>query len=216
MNPSITAPLFRVVIADQHLMFAQGLEKLLAMIARIVGIALNGRDAVETTRNTSPDLVLLDLIMSDMGGIEAARQISRIAPRTRIVVLSGLTEPVYIRTALAAGATGYISKRADAGELHHAIKTVMAGRVYISPSLEPRLAAASVSVKEELRTFRDLTPRQTEVLKLIVEGRSRKEIAFALAISLKTVEYHRASIFDRLGIRTTAELTQYAAYSGLI
>jgi DNA-binding NarL/FixJ family response regulator len=206
----------RVVIADQHLIFAQALEELLATLAQTVGIALNEKEAVEIIRNTSPDLVLLGLDMSALGGIETAREISRISPRAKIIVLSGLSQPVFIRAVLSVGASGYLSKRTNAHELHEAIRTVMAGKVYVSPSLRPRPLTASRSVKEELGPSGDLTPRQMEVLKLIAEGRSRKEVAFVLGISLKTVEYHRACIFDRLGIRSTAELTRYAVCSGLV
>jgi DNA-binding NarL/FixJ family response regulator len=215
MLPSAGTPLLRVLIADQHLIFAQALENLLATVAQTVGIALNGRDAIEKTRSTSPDLVLLGLIMPEIGGIEVAREISRISPRSKIIILTELSQPAFIRTAFSVGAKGYFSKHANTGELQQAIQRVMAGQVYISPSIQPRMAD-SMSARKEPDPYGDLTPRQMEVLKLIAEGRSRKEMAFILDISIKTVEYHKASLLDRLGIRTTAELTRYAVCSGLV
>jgi DNA-binding NarL/FixJ family response regulator len=216
MSPCVASSTLRIVIADQHTIFAEALQKLLEPFANIVGIATDGRQAVDVVRSTAPHVLLLAIMLPELNGFSAAREIAQISPRTKIIILTELTHSMYIRQALAAGAVGYLTKHSPAHELREAIDKVMAGERYVSPSLLPNRNGFHIPQNGHPEETGDLTPRQTEVLKLAAKGYCRKEIASLLAISIKTVEYHRAALQDRLGIRTTAELTQYAIRSGLI
>jgi DNA-binding NarL/FixJ family response regulator len=208
----------RVLIADDHSVVVEGIRRVLEGGGHeIVGSAENGRQAIEMTRAFDPDVIILDVTMPILNGIEAARQIRADNPAARILFMSMHTDPLYVREAFRVGAAGYVIKRTAASELCAAIQRVMSGGHYISP------AASTSSLRELLETNAtprafggDLTKRQREVLQLVAEGKTAKEIASVLNISIKTVEFHKTSIMDALGIRTIAELTRYAVDHGIV
>jgi DNA-binding NarL/FixJ family response regulator len=207
----------RLLLADDHTLVLEGLKRLLEPEFDVVGIAEDGRALLAAAERLRPDVVLLDISMPLLNGVDAARQLKKMVPRTRIVFVTMHADPAYITGAFRAGASGYLLKRSAAKELVTAIREVLHGRIYVTPLiakdfvmpvLEPASASAWFSGK--------LTGRQREVLQLIAEGRSRKETASLLGISVKTVEFHRAQISRALGLRSVAEMTRYALEHGLI
>ena len=171
----------------------------------VLGAYTSGRDVLRALESEVPDVVVLDISMPEMNGLETARRITAQHPGVRIVFLTMHSERPYVDEALRSGAIGYVVKRDAAPQLINAIRSAMAGERYISPG------AAQPSPEFDARRDKEpLTARQREVLQLIAEGKSAKMIASALSISTKTVEFHKAAIMDRLGLRSTAELTRYA------
>ncbi|RJQ39892.1 MAG: DNA-binding response regulator [Dehalococcoidia bacterium] len=209
----------KVLIADDHALFRQGIRSLLEESdeIEIIGEATNGAEAVEKVRELSPYVVLMDIGMPIMGGLEATRRIQKEHPDTRILVLTQYEDTEYILSMLKAGAKGYISKTANASELGGAIKTVFRGESYLYPS------AATALVEEYMRRAGDektdyerLSDREREVLQLVAEGRTNCEIADRLFISVKTVLRHRTNIMEKLGFHNRTELIKYAISKGLI
>jgi DNA-binding NarL/FixJ family response regulator len=199
----------RVALADDHRVLAEALASILQQDYDLVAVAENGIELVEKVRELKPDVVLLDISMPLLNGIEAARKIKQFAADTAIVFLSMHADALYVSEAFRAGANGYVLKRSAVSEIPKAISAVLSGQKYVS-ALIPREAMDAVTHNREV-----LTARQREVLQLIAEGKSAKEIAGTLNVSVKTAEFHRSSIMDRLGLRTTAELTKYAMEHGL-
>lgn len=215
----------RLLIADDHALVVEGFRRILEPHFDILGTAANGREAVEKTLTARPDVVLMDISMPLLNGIDAAAQIRTRAPETRVLFLSMHADPIYVERAVDVGAAGFLLKRSAGGELRKAIEEVMRGRFYLTPLMadamgEPLVSSSrarndkSRQVPGEL--YRSLTPRQREVLQLVAEGKALKEIADVLGVSTKTVEFHKSRIMDRLGVRTTAELTQFAMRRGLV
>jgi DNA-binding NarL/FixJ family response regulator len=165
-----------------------------------------------------PDLLLLDIALPLLNGIEAARQVRAAAPNARILFVTMQTDRVYVEEAFRAGASGYVLKQAASAELVEAIKTVLRGRYYVSPNISARMAPGILDIsRDPSRLFGgQLTPRQREVLQLIAEGKSLKEIGQILNISVRTVEFHKNGLMQVLGFRTTAELTRYALDHGIV
>ena len=195
----------------------EGLRSLLADEFDLVATAGNGRELVDLCRTLQPDLVVADVSMPLLNGIEAASQIRKLSAATRIVFLTMHPDITYATQALGAGALGYVLKHAASDELVTAIREALRGRTYISPALrtpafEELRASGGSNVRQEIT----LTSRQREVLQLLAEGRSAKEVAAILDISSRTVETHKYKIMDDLGVRTTAELVQYAVRHGLV
>jgi DNA-binding NarL/FixJ family response regulator len=209
----------RILIADDHALMLEGLTRLLAGEFEIVGTALNGRALLSEAERLKPDVILLDVGMPEMNGIEAARRLAKILPSAKIVFITQQLDPAYLHAAFSAGAKGYVAKQSAANELVRAIRLALRDRYYVTPLAAKDSAPFSQS---EPRTNpaemfgAELTPRQREVLQLVAEGKSTKEISAALNISPKTVEFHRNSLMDELGVRTTAELTRYALSRGII
>jgi DNA-binding NarL/FixJ family response regulator len=199
----------RVLVADDHLLVGEGLCKLLESDFELLGLAQNGRVLVSEARKLKPDLIVLDVAMPLLNGIEAARQIRRFLPEVKLVFVSQQLGQAYVHAAFAAGASAYVSKQSASSELRSAIREVLKGGSYITPILDRRSTPSGPHGRE-------LTPRQREVLQLIALGKTRKEIASLLSISPKTVEFHKASIMDELNLRTTAELTLFAMQEGLV
>ncbi len=202
----------RVLIADDHPLMAEGLRGLLASEYDVLGIVTNGRMLVKEALALRPHVVCLDIGMPEMNGIQAAAELSREGSRAKLVFVTQQLELPYLRAAFRAGAAGYVAKQTASHELLEGLRQVLAGRQYITSLL----AAEAQELRGELhrdlsKAYADrLTPRQREVLKLTAEGRTMKEISLELAISLKTVEFHKSSLMNELGLRTTAELTRYA------
>ncbi len=197
----------RVVLADDHTLVAEGLARLIETEFELVGKATDGRTAVQQVRALHPDVVLLDISMPLLNGIEAARQILSESPHTRLIFLTMHTDLAYVAEALHAGASGYLLKKSAVSELSDAIRAVMAGKKYVTPEIASRLGQQGGTLRAPSP---ELTGRQREVMQLIAEGRSAKEIASQLTISVKTAEFHRAAILQKLGLRTTADLIRYA------
>jgi DNA-binding NarL/FixJ family response regulator len=200
----------RVVVADDHTLFAQAVANLLEKHCDVMGIASTGRELLAILERGTPDLVIVDISMPELNGLDAIRIIRQRWPDLPIVVLSMHADVQYAHAALSLGARGYVSKRAAVSILHECIRTVLSGRVYIPPEMSERVSELLSSADSEI-----LTPRQREVLQLVAEGRSAKEIAHRMNISVKTVEFHKSCLVQKLGLRTTAELTKYAIEHGL-
>jgi DNA-binding NarL/FixJ family response regulator len=208
----------RIVMVDDHVLVVEGIRRLLERDYDIVAVVGDGRAAVETAMRLKPDIMLLDIAMPLLNGIEAARQIREMEIPTKVIFVTMQTDRDYVRVAFRAGAAGYVLKQAAPSELIEAIQAVVAGGLYLSPSIAPRGSQELLNGLGEAsdRFAVPLTTRQREVLQLIAEGKSAKEIAHFLAISPKTVEFHKAGIMDVLGLRTTAELTRYAMEHGIV
>lgn len=213
----------RVLLADDHTIVRQGVRLCLEALGdiEIVGEASDGQEAIETTLRLLPDVVVMDLTMPRLNGVEAIRQIKEQAPGVEIVVLSVHDSEGYVEQALRAGAAGYVLKRNAATELAEAIRAVDEGQAYLHPSIARRVIDDYVSrVRSREGTAADpyerLTPREREVLQLAAEGHSTRAIAGILCLSTKTVEHHRGSLMAKLGLRGQTELVKYALRAELI
>ena len=215
----------RVILADDHKLVRAGIRSLLEDFKGIiiVGEASNGREAIELTAKLNPDIVFLDLAMPELNGLETAARIRKEFTQVKCIILSMYTDEEYIIQALKSGASGYLLKDAAPVEMMQAVKLLMKGEIYISPSITSEKINEFIKrqkdfpLKEESISRREnLTARQKEVLKLIAEGNSTKEIAEKLFISVKTVETHRAQLMKKLGIYDIAGLVKYAIKTGLI
>lgn len=209
----------RIVIADDHGMFRDGLRALLTADASldVVGEAENGVRTLELVRELTPHILLLDVSMPGLNGIEVAQQLAEVTPRPDVIVLSMHADLRYVREALRAGARGYVLKEAGFPEVGRAIAAVCAGRVYLSPTVGEQVVLDYIRLigAEGDDPTAELSPREREVLQLLAEGRPTKAIAAELNRSVKTVEWNRKQIMDKLGIRSIAELTKYAVREGL-
>jgi DNA-binding NarL/FixJ family response regulator len=200
-----------VLLADDHKLVLEGLTKLLQNEVELIGCAASGSEAVEMAVSMKPDVVLMDISMPGMNGIDAAKQMKERAPDVKVVAVTMHNSPAYLRESLKAGMAGYVLKQSAASELGAAVKTVMRNERYITPLLSEQ-ASRSLSEDDD----KTLTSRQRQVLRLIAEGCIAKEIAARLGISVRTAEFHRVSIMQKLSIRTTAQLTRYAIETGII
>ncbi len=213
MNP------VRILLADDHNLVRAGIRALIESIegATIVAEAGDGREAVAMAATHRPDIAIMDISMKELNGIEATVQIKRAETCTRVLILSMHTTEDFVRRALKAGADGYIVKDSAPLELRLAIEAVMRGESYLSPRVSRHLVAVFVKAGTEHASSIDLlTPRQREVLQMIAEGCSTKRIAFALKLSVKTVETHRAALMERLDVRDVAGLVLYAVRNRLV
>ena len=209
----------RVLLADDHALVRAGLRELLQKLPQVdvVAEAGDGREALALVKSALPNLVLLDITMKGLTGLEAAERIVKDFPGVKVIMLSMHANEEYVLRALRAGVNGYIIKDAAIVELELAIKAVAAGETYLSPSIS-RSAIDNYLNRTggKASSLEQLTPRQREILQLIAEGQSTKEIAFTLKLSVKTVETHRAQLMERLEIYDVAGLVRYALRVGLI
>ncbi len=207
----------RVLLADDHTLVLDGYRKLLEDQCDVVGSAEDGRTLLAMAHQLQPDIVTLDISMPQLNGIDAARKLQKDLPHTKIIFVTMHTDQAYVSEAFKAGASGYLLKRSAGSELVQAIQSVMNGHHYVTPLIAKDLVQSMVTGhKPPVLKGRTLTPRQREVLQLVAEGRTVKEIASSLNISPKTVEFHKSQIMDQLNLHTTAELTKYALTRGLI
>jgi len=208
----------RVLIADDHAMVRQGVAAMLAFHddVEVVGEAGDGAEAVEKTVALAPDVALMDIAMPGLGGLEATLRIRRQCPRTRVIVLSQYGDREYVERFLKAGVTGYILKTAGSEELISAIRAVAAGGSYLSPAIASTVIEGFRDMGPPIDGYDRLTDREKEVLKLLAEGASAKEIAVQLGISPKTVGAHQASVHEKLDIHSRADLVKYAIKIGVI
>jgi DNA-binding NarL/FixJ family response regulator len=207
----------RILLGDDHPMLLKGIKGLLENHYEVVGSEQNGKDLIEAVLRLKPDLVVLDVSMPILNGIDAAREIKKSLPSTKLIFLTMQTNAIYLRKALEAGASGYVLKSGAAEELLTAIEEARRGNVYITPDF-------GQSVIESVRDWREkgarspveLTDRQRHILQLLAEGKQNKEIAEIANISVRTVEFHRSRLMTRLGAHSVAELTRFAIQEGLI
>lgn len=205
----------RVLLAEDHAMVAAGVRRILEPDFEIVGVAADGRALLEAARRLEPDLVLLDVGLPLLNGVDAARRLREITP-ARIVMLTAQGDPAVVREAFAAGARGYLLKTSEPEELTFALRQVLRGHRYVTPAIAGDLVdAAGARPAGGAGVFERLTARQREVLQLAAEGKSLKEIASALGLSVKTVEYHKTRLRKELGLQTSADLARYATEHGL-
>ena len=211
----------RVLLVDDHNLVRTGMRLLLETMPNIsvVGEASDGAGALRLIEEYRPDAVIMDLTMPGMSGSEAVRRASARFPETRVLVVSMHADEAYVRDALAAGATGYLLKGADKAELEHALHQIARGQTYLSPAISAAVVAALVKANDSNLAGSPLdllTDRQREVLRLVAEGYSTKQVAARLGLSVKTVEAHRGAIMNRLGIRDLAGLVRFAVRVGLV
>jgi DNA-binding NarL/FixJ family response regulator len=202
----------RIILADDHGLMLEGLQRILEPECEIAGAVTDGRMLIEALPSAHADVILMDITMPLLNGIEAASRISQEPDHPRIIFVSMHSDPDYVRAAFDAGADGYVVKSSAGQELIEAIRQVLSGQSYVSPGI----SAAAGGDAKATKVRAELTPRQREVLQLVAEGRIAKEIASRLNISVKTVEFHKTSISQALGMRTTAELTRYALERGMV
>lgn len=211
----------RILIADDHALVRQGIASFLntSTSYEIVAEAADGVEAIEAVKKFKPDVVLMDISMPKLGGLEATAEIKKLHPETKILVLTQYEDTVYIRRFFMAGAAGYLLKKAVGGELLTAIETILSGRTYVHPSIAASVVNGYLGVqKGDLieDTYDSLTDRERQVLKLIAEGYTQKEAADILSISAKTVVAHQTNISEKLKIHTRAGLIKFAIQKGII
>lgn len=206
----------RILLADDHTVVRRGFGLILSKEAdfEVVGEARSGREAVELAESLQPDLVVIDVSMPELNGIEATRRISELCPKTRVLALSMHRDAVYVREILRAGARGYLVKDADDDAFVGAVRVVARGEAYLSPSVaDAVLTDYRRYVTEPIDL---LTAREREVLLMIAEGKTNKEIANLLALSVYTVEAHRGKIMEKLNLHNTGDIVRFALRNGLI
>jgi two-component system response regulator NreC len=204
----------RILLADDHALVREGLKNLLVNEGfDIVGEVSNGRDALESAKKLCPDVALLDFSMPQLNGIDAAREIHSASPLTKTILLTMYKEDQYVLEALRAGMKGYVLKTQAAVDLVNAIRATLRGETYLSPGISEQIVKTALSNA----VFTDpLTPREREILQLIAEGKTNKEIAHQLGMSVKTVDSHRRNLMVKLDIHETAGLVRHAVKIGLV
>jgi DNA-binding NarL/FixJ family response regulator len=208
----------RVLISDDHRLLREGLKSLLEKNGfEVIADSGDGRSAVKLAKKLSPDVGILDISMPVLNGIEATKQMFREAPQTKVIVMSMHSDSHFVLGALHAGASGYLVKDAAFEELLVAVRSVLKGQIYLSPAIAGVVVKASARDSSSKREFlrRKTSSREREVLQLLVEGKSTKEIASTLYVSVKTIETHRKQIMDKLKLHSIAELTKYAIREGV-
>ena len=210
----------KIILADDHNIIRAGLRAMLEKQPdiKVIAEAENGRETVELARDLSPDVILMDIGMPELNGVEATRQICSESPNVKVLALSVHSDKQFVISMLKAGASGYLLKNCVFNELHRAIKTIVAGQTYLSP-LITELVLSEIKddgqSPKKSSTSTSLTVREREVLQLFSEGNSTKQIAAKLHVSISTIESHRRGIMEKLGLHSIAELTKYAIKEGL-
>jgi DNA-binding NarL/FixJ family response regulator len=205
----------RIILADDHALVRQGIRSLLEREGlQVVAEASDGREAIRHAEALAPDIVVMDIGMPTLNGMEAARELARTCPKVKPILLTQHDEPQYVSAALSAGVKGYILKSQISSDLIHAIQQVLRGHVYLSPGISSAVMAAYNS-KTGIPAD-PLTSRERQVLQLIAEGKSTKDVAALLGVSVKTAESHRSRLMQKLDIHETASLVRYAVKHGLV
>lgn len=211
-------PKTEVVLVDDHMVLRQGLRALLGYSEdiEVVGEARNGQEAVEVVERLRPDVVLMDINMPVMNGIDATHEITRRFPETRVIVLTQYEEQQYIVPLLEANASGLITKRAEGSEVISAIRTVAGGEVYVHPVMATLMTRQMKEQSQAASARASLTPRERDVLVLVVKGHTNGQMARKLSLSVKTVEWHRANLMSKLDAHGAADLVRHALKQGLV
>ncbi len=209
----------RVLMADDHSLILAGLRKLVEAECEVVGTVEDGRALLEAAQRLAPDVILLDISMPLLNGLDAAAQLTKLVPKSKLIFVTMHASPTYATQAFNAGASGYLLKRSAASELSVAIRSVLKGQHYLTPLITKDVLESVLKSKIGKRgeaASPALTARQREVLQLVGEGRGTKEIASILNVTVKTVEFHKAGIMRQLNLHSTAELVKYAIAEGLV
>jgi DNA-binding NarL/FixJ family response regulator len=206
----------RVILADDHAMVIAGLSRLLEPEFELAGTAENGQVLLQEAAKLRPDVIVVDISMPLLNGIEAIRQLKKAGSRAKIIILTMHSDVGLATEAIEAGASGYLLKQSAAEELTTAIREALKGRSYITPAIAGEVLDALMKGKTSGGTAVKLTSRERQVLQLIAEGKTAKEIATILKVSTRTAEFHKYNVQDKLGLKTTAELTQYAIRQGIV
>jgi DNA-binding NarL/FixJ family response regulator len=218
MRETVTTKKPRLLIADDHPIMLAGLRKLVESTCEVVGTVQDGRALVEAAERLRPDLILLDISMPLLNGMDAARQIKQSVPDAKLIFLTMHASPVFATEALQAGASGYLLKQSAAVELPHAVDTVLKGQTYLTPMITKPVLDSIVGQKQGglRKSLMQLTSRQREVLQLLAEGKTPKDIAVLLNVSVKTVEFHKSRLMEQLDLHTTLALAKFAIAEGLV
>jgi len=207
----------RVLLADDHRMMAEGLKRLLAPDFDVLGPVEDGRALVEEAKKLRPDVIVTDIAMPHLNGIEALDQLKKNDPRVKVVFLTMHREVAFVRRALEAGASGFVLKHSAPDELVMAIRAALSGQKYITPVLTEEVLE---SIRKDPESLKDplssLTPRKREILQLVAEGKTAKEMANSLGISIRTVEFHKYEMMQSTGMETNAELIRFAIKHGIV
>ncbi|HMU53521.1 MAG TPA: response regulator transcription factor [Nitrospira sp.] len=207
----------RILLADDHTLVLEGFKKLLEDHCDLAGTVEDGRALVEVAEQVRPDLILLDIAMPRLNGIDAAKKLKRLLPDVKLIFVTMHADTAYISEAFKAGASGYLLKRSAGKELVQAIQCVMGGNYYVTPLVTKDVISSFLTPGQpRIAVADDLTMRQREILQLVAEGFSAKEIAAQLKVSHRTVEFHKAKIMELLDLHTTADLVKYAVAHGLV
>jgi len=213
---------YRILLADDHVLVAEGIQKLLEPEYELVGIVADGRSLVTAAAKLQPDIVVVDISLPLLNGLDASQQLKKNNPNLKIIVLTMHSEPNFVTQAFRVGVSGYVLKQSVGSELVQAIREVVKGRTFVSPMVAQSLVDQAVNPSPtgnpgevKVGFAQTLSARQREVLQLVAEGKATKEIASILNVSVKTVEFHKTRIMKELRLRTAAELTKYAIAAGL-
>ena len=206
-----------ILLADDHRITREGVKLMLNEQPdfQVIGETGDGRDAVELAASLSPDVIVMDLTMPTLNGVEATRQVKAQRPEVKVIVLSMHLERQFVSATLSAGASGYLLKDSPPEDLGRAIRTVVAGEPYLSPKIQEVLVASCLAGSKNNRGYENLSPREREVLQLTAEGKNTKEIALLLHLSSKTVEGHRRQLMAKLDLNGVADLTRFAIREGI-
>ncbi len=205
----------RVILADDHRIVSEGLKRLLEPDYEVVAMVKNGKDLVAIVAEIPADIIIVDISMPGLNGIEAARQIIESNKDAKIILLTMHDDITYVTTALDAGVRGYVLKQSEPQELLVAIKEVLKGFVYLAPALASQVLLARRYVDMDQPTASQLQPQEREILRLMSEGKTHKEIAVHLHLAKKTIEYHKYQIMRKLNVQTSAQLIQFAVKHGI-
>jgi DNA-binding NarL/FixJ family response regulator len=210
-------PKLRILLADDHLLVLEGFRRILESQYELVGTVEDGRALLDAAKELQPDIVILDISMPLLNGIDAAAQLKKICPSTKIIIVTMHADTEYVRSAFEAGAMAYVLKRSAADELEQAIRVAVTGHSYITPLITKDMLNVFLSKSSETSAeTHTLTMRQRAVLQLLAEGRTAKEIANLLKVSSRTIEFHKSQILTRLNLHTTADLIKYALTHGIM
>ncbi len=207
----------RILLADDHALIIEGFRRILEDLYDLVGTATDGRALIESAKSLQPDIIILDVSMPLLNGIDAAVHLKKVCPKAKLIFVTMHADTEYVRSAFEAGASAYVLKRSAVDELDQAIRAVLSGHSYITPLITKDLLTAFLATpSEKLKSTETLTSRQREVLQLITEGRTAKDIANVLKISTRTVEFHKSQIMEHLRLESTADLIKYAIAHGIV
>ena len=207
----------RVLLADDHALIIEGFKRILEDRYDLIGTAVDGRALIESAKTLQPDVIILDVSMPLLNGIDAAAHLKKLCPMAKLIFVTMHADTEYVRSAFEAGASAYVLKRSAVDELEQAIRAVLSGHSYITPLITKDLLTVFLAAPSERASDTgDLTVRQKEVLQLLTEGRTAKDIANVLKISPRTVEFHKGQILEHLHLENTTDLIKYALTHGIV